>query len=349
VPGRVPYGSPVLTIDEIDTATAPEQLLVELAAFYRWVYADEHPDDPPRPTERQVLDWRSIGSHELVPRWTARRDGEIIGSAVAWMGLTDNLDRGFGRVFVHPAHRRGGVGRALGLAVLDRLAAGGRTRVGTYVVAGGPSEPVCERLGMRQVYEETHNRLVAADLDRSLMEAWIAQAPERASGYHLLELTDPFADELLEPWCELQFQMNTAPMEDMEREDEVMTPAMWRDIEARLAPARKTLRTVIAVETETGAFAGSTTLQVDLLDPTHAWQWETVTHPDHRNRGLGRWMKATNVLRVVDEFGVERIDTENAGSNEPMLNINRTMGFRTVLVTHSWEGELAVVAERLGA
>lgn len=338
----------MLSVEEVDTARAPEDLLVELAGFYRWVYADELPDDPPRPVERLVLDWRSIGSHELVPRWVARSDGEVVGAAVAWMGLADNLDRGFGRVFVHPDHRRRGVGRALGRPMLERLASEGRSRVDTYVVADRPSERLCERLGMRQVYQETRNRLLASRLDRSLMEEWIDRAPERASGYELLELADPFPDDLVDAWCELQFQMNTAPREDVEMEDEVMTPAMWRDTESRLGPARKTLRTVVAVERATGRFAGSSTLQVDLLEPSHAWQWETVTHPDHRNRGLGRWMKAANVLRVIDEFGVERIDTENAGSNEPMLNINMAMGFRTVLVVNSWEGEIDEISDRLG-
>lgn len=338
----------MIEIEEIDTAAAPEALLAELAGFYRWVYADEMPDDPPRPVERQVLDWRSIGTHEKVPRWIARLDGEIVGAAVAWVSLADNLDRGFGRVFTHPDHRRTGVGRALGSAVLAWLASEGRARMDTYVVADGPSEPVCERLGMRKVYEETRNRLLVADLDRPLMDEWITRAPERASGYHLMELADPFPPDLVEQWCELQFQMNTAPREGVEMEDEVMTPEMWRDVEARMGPSRKTLRTVVAVETATGEFAGSSTLQVDLLEPTHAWQWETVTHPDHRNRGLGRWMKAANVLRVIDEFGVERIDTDNAGSNEPMLNINMAMGFRNMLVLHSWEGTVEEVADRLG-
>lgn len=337
------------TIEEIDTSSAPDEALVDLAGFYRWVQADDLPDDPPTPVERFVLDRRNVGTHELVPRWVAREGGEIVGAAVAWMGLADNLDRGFGRIFVHADHRGHGIGRRLATAVFDRFGEEGRSVFDTWVVAGRSEEELLARLGMRQVYRETQNRLAVAELDRTLMEDWIARAGDRASAYHLLELQDPFPAELVDRWCELQYQMNTAPREGFDVEDEVMTPEMWRDTEARLGPARKTLRTVVAVETETGSFAGSSTLQVDLIDPTHAWQWETVTHPDHRNRGLGRWMKARNVLRVVDEFGVERIDTQNAGSNEPMLNINLAMGFRTILVTHAWEGEVDAVRQRLGA
>jgi hypothetical protein len=45
--------------------------------------------------------------------------------------------------------------------------------------------------------------------------------------------------------------------------------------------------------------------------------------------------------------GVERIDTENAGSNAPMLSINIEMGFKPILVQNVWQGDLAMLRENL--
>ncbi|MGB7860052.1 MAG: GNAT family N-acetyltransferase, partial [Acidimicrobiia bacterium] len=62
----------------------------------------------------------------------------------------------------------------------------------------------------------------------------------------------------------------------------------------------------------------------------------------HRNKGLGRLLKASMAKRFVGEFpDVEWIDTGNAGSNEPMLNINIAMGFKPVLMINAWQGEIA--------
>ena len=59
-----------------------------------------------------------------------------------------------------------------------------------------------------------------------------------------------------------------------------------------------------------------------------AFQGDTGVRPDHRGHGLGAWMKAVNHLRLADERpDVEWVQTWNAASNEPMLRINRALGF----------------------
>ena len=181
------------------------------------------------------------------------------------------------------------------------------------------------------------------------MQTWVDRAPERAADYHLVELETPFREEHVEQYCELMFQMNTAPMEDFEMDDEVMTPEMWRSMEKMLEVSDKDLMTIIAVHSETGEYVGSTSIQTDRLDPAQAWQWETVVHPDHRNKGLGRWLKGANVLRAIADYPeMERVDTWNAGSNEPMLNINVAMGFKPILITNAWQGDTAKAREILG-
>jgi GNAT superfamily N-acetyltransferase len=275
-------------------------------------------------------------------------DGEIAGSAVAWMNLEQNLSNGFGWIYVRPANRRQGLARILACALLDHLEDMGRKRLDTYVREGDPSERLAERAGLKPVYREKRSRLVIAGVDMERMRAWIDRADERAADYELLQLQAPFPNEVVEAYCELQFQMNTAPLEDMEMDDEVLTPEIWREQEQRSADSFHDLLTYIAVHRPSGEFVGSTTIQTDQLQPDLAWQWETVVHPDHRNKGLGRLLKAAMIERVVrDRPKVERIDTYNAGSNEPMMNINIAMGFKPIQITNTYQGDLVTVRENL--
>jgi hypothetical protein len=56
------------------------------------------------------------------------------------------------------------------------------------------------------------------------------------------------------------------------------------------------------------------------------------------------------IKRIVGSHpDVSRVDTFNAGSNEPMLNINVEMGFRPIHISYAWQGDLATVRERLRA
>ena len=60
-------------------------------------------------------------------------------------------------------------------------------------------------------------------------------------------------------------------------------------------------------------------------------------------------MKAAMLKRFVAAHPeTERIDTENAGSNEPMLNINIEMGYRPLHVNNAWQGDTAGVRAGLG-
>ena len=106
----------------------------------------------------------------------------------------------------------------------------------------------------------------------------------------------------------------------------------------------------VAVDRATGDFVGLSEIIFQTHQPDLAWQGDTGVHPDYRNKGLGRWLKAATIKKVVAEHPeIDRLDTGNAGSNEAMLNINVAMGYKPILVTNAWQGDLAVLRERLGA
>jgi GNAT superfamily N-acetyltransferase len=86
-----------------------------------------------------------------------------------------------------------------------------------------------------------------------------------------------------------------------------------------------------------GELVALTELRHIRFRPWHAGQGDTCTHPAHRDRGLGRWIKAHNLRWLLEEHPeVEEIDTWNAGVNEPMLNLNRELGFRPLRTWRHW-------------
>ena len=336
-------------IQEVDTPSAPEELLREMHEYYLPLSAEMSPEDPPLPYERRVANWRQVRSDQAFPRWLLRVGGEIVASAVAWMDLEQNLENGGGWIYVRPADRGKGYGRALAGVVFDHLEQRARRRFDTYVREGYPAESLVSKAGLKPVYREKRSRLVVGDVDMEMMRAWIDRAQERASDYELHAFQAPFPETVVEKYCDLQFQMNTAPREDYEADDEVMTPKMWRETEAQSAASFNDLITYVAVHKASSDYVGSTTIQIDQLQPDQAWQWETVVHPDHRNKGLGRLLKAAMMERLNTDWPkVERVDTWNAGSNEPMLNINIEMGFKPIVITNTYQGDLASARSSMG-
>jgi GNAT superfamily N-acetyltransferase len=84
------------------------------------------------------------------------------------------------------------------------------------------------------------------------------------------------------------------------------------------------------------------------VHPQTVWQEATAVDPKHRDKGLGRWLKAANVLRLLDERPAARyVETWNAFSNGPMLGINIAMGFEIVNSFAAYQITTSALQERL--
>jgi len=337
-------------LELIDTITAPEETLRRLHEFYVVRDAWDLPDDPPIPFELRMFRWRSFGeSVRRVPRWIlCDGDTVIATSGVGLENSDDNRENCWGFAYVLPEYRGQGLSRKVITPLLDMAQEDGRTRIGTGIKVGVESEGYARRAGLKSVFLERQSRLVLADVDRALVAGWIDQASERAAEYELLFWVDSVPEEHLQEFCDLLGVMNTAPREDFEEEDFTMTPEQWRGEEEAIKGRQITNYTYVARHQPTGDFAGYTNVFYQQLHPAQAQQIDTAVDPAHRNKGLGRWLKGSMLHRLLTEHPeVERIDTENAGSNEPMLNINIALGFRPVLETNTWQGEIDTVRANL--
>lgn len=336
-------------LEAIDTSTSLEATLRALHELYLVHDAELLPNDPPVPMAQRLVDWRHVLGHYAVPRWVVWQEGRVVATSGMYLPLEYSLENAYGWVYVHPEHRRAGLARVIAAPMFDEGEKEGRTRFAFTINEGRRvEEELAARGGLKSAYREQVSRLSFQNIDWELMESWVARRVERAPDYELLFLESPIEERHLEPFCDLLQVMNTAPSEDLVDADEVTTPVTWRDTEAKMRLREQDILIYVARHVETGDFAGLTSVSHHRLQPDLVEQWDTGVGVEHRNKGLGRWLKAAMALKLRDEYPqVERIDTENAGSNEPMLAINIEMGFEPVLIQNIWQGELATLRERL--
>lgn len=340
------------TIDVLDPASATDDDLVALHALEA---ADERdagiPEALVAPAAHDVLALRHVMPF-VHRRWAVARDRELVvgWASCRWKDVPSNRDHVGLSIHVHPSRRREGVGRRLLVGALDAAEEFGARILDAESRVDGPGGAFLTRFGFEARMTSPRNVLKTADVDRELMRSWIERAAERAVDYSLVGWDGPCPDELLGEFVDLAHVMNTAPTEGLDWDDEVFTPEHIREFEATTAERDVDVWVVAARHDPTGGLAGYTTLFHSRHWPAAADQGDTGVRPEHRERGLGRWIKAANILRLFDERPeVEYVTTWNAGSNEPMLAINRTMGFAPLEWWAEWQAEPKHVRDALGS
>jgi GNAT superfamily N-acetyltransferase len=337
--------------DEDPKAFTREQVSVALD-LNNEVVEELLPGEPPTPLDAA---W---AAHEAVPARTRRYafrawapDGSLAGATSGRIDPedTDNPDILGCSIAVRAGHRRHGIGSRL-LAYAVAVARNEqRTRIiGNTYESMPPAAAFASAFGGESKSAEHVNHLPIAEVDRPLMEKWVGEGPGRAPDYELLMWTGAVPDEHLEPFLDLFLVMNDAPRDDYEMNDFTLTPAQWREHEEQLDAIKGEQWTVVARRTSDGALAGFHNVFWYPYAPTHVQVGATGVRPEHRGHALGKWLKATMTLRVMDERpDVADIRTGNADSNDAMLGINREMGYRPLLGATGWELDVDTVAQRL--
>jgi len=300
------------------------------AAWAEWV-----PGERPVSSPAYLNDDRFTAPPERVERLLARgADGGVVGNgSVEWR---EGPGTGFLRLMVDPAGRQSGVGRALGAALVDLARSEGRTGVTVQAAVGGVADDACRRAGLRPDLVIEHNRTDPRLIDPSLLEAWRA-AGEAAAGYSLVTYDAPCpSDELAAGFVAARHALNDAPRFEGEP-DATFTVEELRAVEAAAAASHHAWWSVGVRHDATGEVVGLSELYLPAERPWTAFQGDTGVDPAHRGHGLGAWMKAHNHLRLAAERpDVEVVQTWNAAANEPMLRINRALGFEPVQRFRGW-------------
>lgn len=340
------YTKPTMTKElepkRFNPATASDSEFAAINAFHNALRIERWPEDSPHSVEDTISRYRHLTLFSDMKFTTlfVWNGSHISADANIHIPLSDNLHLAFSGVSVLAPYRRQGLATRL----LPHLAAEAKVESRRLLNFGTndavpAGELFAERLEAKRGMAVHTNQLNVAELDASLFGRWQEAAPKDA--FELGFWTGPYPEDELEAIAELIGVMNTAPRENLEMEDFHLTPEQLREHE-RYQEAVGTQRWVAYVrERSSGTLAGYTEMSWNPANPRVLDQGDTGVQPVYRGHGLGKWLKAAMLARVLSEnTDVAYVRTGNADSNGPMLAINYALGFKPRMAEVWWELEL---------
>jgi GNAT superfamily N-acetyltransferase len=324
--------------------------------FKNAALAERQPDDPPRTVEQRQVDLRHIPPMFQVRHWLAwdaAHTTVIAVAALVLIEMEENRHVAQVELDVLPAHRRQGLGsRLLGL-LADQAAASNRRLLFIETHGAVPAgDAFMAHMGAHLALESHVNQLDLATIDRDLLHTW--QSDARHAGFTLGLWEGPYPEADLDAIVELVKAANYAPRGDLDVNDFEWTAEHLRQQEAARQARGVERWTMYVRETATGELAGYTEVFWDPGKSTLLEQGCTAVWPRYRGHGLGRWLKAAMLDKVLRERPqVRYVRTANADTNAAMLKINTDLGFRPYQSDNVWQIEVARVkaylATRAGA
>src|SRR5437773_4267542 len=338
---RTPRGH---TIEAVDLQTATDAEVTEIAQFRQELAIEDKPEDapPPLPVIEQWLRARPPGQWRAI--FIARDGGGgLDGYGVAARNLkdTENAHIRWSEIAVKPQHRRAGLGRALFARVLDSFEGqGDNITVISETKDRVPSgDAFANAIGAKPGLPMKLNQLDLHTVDRTKVAEWARAIPK---GYRLERIDGTVPDQLVKAFIEASEGINDMPRGDIAFNDWKLTEAQIRQRESFFKQAGMTWWLLLAIDEKSGEGVGFTEVEFNPLDP-HAIQQEgTAVVAAHRGHGIGLWLKAVMLERILSERTDSRfIRTGNANVNKQMLAINEKLGFTYAWQTTLWQLPIA--------
>lgn len=193
--------------------------------------------------------------------------------------------------------------------------------------------------GAERALDEICRKLELDEVGADQLTAREEEATTYAAGYELAQWVGPCSDDIIGDLAILTGRMTTdAPVGDLDWEPESWDRQRVREAEARTSRLGRRWVTTAARHVASGRVGAYTDIGWSEQLASTAFQWMTIVAPEHRGRRLGMLIKAANLraLRREDPC-VERVITWNADSNQQMIAINETLGFRPRLRFGQWQ------------
>ncbi|WP_329015758.1 GNAT family N-acetyltransferase [Streptomyces sp. NBC_00690] len=228
-------------------------------------------------------------------------------------------------IHVHPVDRRLGIGSQLLEATVARAKEEHRRSVVAQADAGSPGDAFLAARGFRRVLTLTFARLPLPHVD---CDALAGQLEEPRPGYRLLSWLGSVPDELAEDFAASRSAMDDMPMDGTDYGTVAWDADRVRAAAGVIGERGDLLRTVAVVDEVSNRIVGFTELVVPGDGRGDAQHYGTGVLPEHRGRGLGRWMKAESIRQArADHPGLGGLLTDTAESNTPMRRINDALGY----------------------
>ncbi|MCW2775461.1 MAG: GCN5-related N-acetyltransferase [Nocardioides sp.] len=319
-----------------ETALADDVLMREFYELGKRSELFGRPQAPFWDFEEFLGGFRSPDSGERQELFAAYDGDRMVGNAVLWSFLLDNIDKAWFHLNVDVPYRRRGIGRALVERVEQVARDDGRslilgdTKIPVDERAGHPHRLFAEACGFELSNVEVVRHLTLPVPDDQI-RAWVDEAAPRHEGYTIETFVGSVPDDLVESLCVLLGQLAVdAPTGAVDFEEEVVTPRRYAELVATTKAMGRDRYETVALGADRQVVAQST-LAMPLKESTEVYQWGTFVHREHRGHRLGLATKAVN-LRAVQaaRSDLTLVTTQNAETNDYMVSINQRMGFRPI-------------------
>jgi len=344
-------------LDQIQPFNIKEATQAEYAVMNRHnnrMRKERLPDDPPIPMDEMISSMQNLPDFVDVKMWCAWNPDhtEIIAEGdVTLLNMEENRHITQFDLGVEPEYRCQGLGRKI-LALITEAARADNRRLmlsetSDRIPAG---EAFITRIGGKKGLETHVNQLRIPDLDSSLLERWLNISEDNLAEFEIGFWDGPYPEQQVAAVVELIELTNQQPMGDLEINEVHMTSEQLRQME-KMHFARGNERwTYYVVEKASGRFAGYTETFWNPNRPEILRQDMTGVFPEFRGKGIGRWLKAAMLDKVLKERPqVKYVRTGNADSNAAMLKINNELGFQPYIAQTLWQVEIDNVERYLAS
>lgn len=337
----------------LDLHSASEHEYACLVEFKNKLNKEYYPDDPPVPLEEQIQGWKNIPDLVEVQTYAGWNSSgsQILASCDIDIEKTEtNKHIAYFRIEVLPEYRCQGLARQMLKLILPFAKERDRSLLMGWVNDRIPAAEIfMEHIGARKGLEGYTNQLKTAEFDRSLMDRWLEKREDLGRDFEMGLWDGAVPEEHLVETADLMSKLaNDQPRDSLEMEDMKFTPEILRQIEKYFFGKGNKRWILYLIDRANQKFIGLTEVVWSPNRPGILNQGFTAVDSGYRNKGLGRWLKASMMKKILQERPeVEFIRTGNANSNAPMLKINREMGFKPYFANTLWQVDTAQVEKYL--
>ena len=318
----------------VDPSKADRDFWKRHHEFRRVRQSELRPDDPLRPDEIEEIAVKREDPYRIEHRYEISRGSTMLSSLTVEVVKPGSPEYKTNRHllwadgYVRPEERRRGLASRWLPVLLELMQQHGSTiaDIWTEEPAG---HAFLKWLGADPKFTGAENRLRLADVDWAMVKRWVAEGPKRSPQTKLEVYDGPMPEEMWDDFApQLSLMLNTIPFEDLDHGEIVITTGHMREFVDRMAAQGETLHSMLTREPD-GMISGITDTHWAPHAPTIVYQGFTGVRPEARGRGIGKWLKAAMLLHMRELYPDARwVSTDNAGSNAPMLAINKKLGFR---------------------
>jgi GNAT superfamily N-acetyltransferase len=337
----------------IDFKSASPDFWKRYHAYRRLRQKESRPDDPSRPDDLEEKRLKRGNPFDIQYFYEIAKDGLMLSwfssstSKPGTAGHESNKHLFWADLFVHPDHRRQGIGTSWLPLIVDLMDKHGCTVVGISAEEA-PGHSFLKWMGATPKLVGAENRLKLADVDWKMVERWIDEGPKRSPQTRLEIYEGALPEAMRADYApQLSSMLNTIPFENLDHGEIVVTAEHMAEWYAQLEISNERLLTMLTREPD-GVISAITDTGWAPHRPSIIQQRFTGVRPDARGRGLGKWIKAAMLARIRELYPkAEWVSTENAASNVPMLAINKKLGFKQYRAETEYQISRDGLAERL--